>query len=55
MDGTFSAIRASDGLIEYQYRLGPGHVLASPAADEKLVYISSMSGKVTALPTAKAR
>jgi outer membrane protein assembly factor BamB len=50
VDGTFNAIRADDGKIAWQYRLGPGHLLASPAADEKLVYISSLSGKVTALP-----
>ncbi len=50
VDGTFSAIRASDGAIAWQYRLGPGHVLASPTTDEQKVYISSMSGKVTALP-----
>lgn len=51
VDGTFSAIRADDGKRLWQYRLGPGHVLASPAADGRNVYISSMSGKVTALPT----
>jgi outer membrane protein assembly factor BamB len=50
VDGTFSAIDANTGKIQWQYRLGPGHVLDSPAADEKQVYISSMSGKVTALP-----
>jgi outer membrane protein assembly factor BamB len=51
VDGTFNAIRAADGKVLWQYRLGPGHVLASPVADEEHVYISSMSGKVTALPT----
>jgi outer membrane protein assembly factor BamB len=50
VDGTFSAIDANTGKIQWQYRLGPGHVLDSPAADDKQVYISSMSGKVTALP-----
>ncbi len=50
VNGTLNAIRANDGKVQWQYRLGPGHVLASPAADEKFVYISSMSGKVTALP-----
>ena len=50
VDGTFNAIRADDGKLMWQYRLGPGHVLASPATDDERVYISSMSGKVTALP-----
>ena len=52
VDGTFSALRASDGALQWQYRLGPGHLLASPATDEQRVYISSMSGRVTALPLA---
>ncbi len=50
VDGTFNAIDANTGKIQWQYRLGPGHVLDSPAADDQQVYISSMSGKVTALP-----
>ena len=50
VDGTFSAIDAQSGKMQWQYRLPPGHVLASPAADDEMVYISSMSGKVTALP-----
>ncbi|MBV9864182.1 MAG: PQQ-binding-like beta-propeller repeat protein [Abitibacteriaceae bacterium] len=50
VDGTFSAIRISDGAMQWQYRLGPGHVLDSPATDNDHVYIGSMSGKVTALP-----
>jgi outer membrane protein assembly factor BamB len=50
VNGTASAIRAADGKLMWRYRLGPGHLLASPAADEKLVYFSSMSGDVTALP-----
>lgn len=50
VNGTFSAIRAGDGAMQWQYRLGPGHVLDSPATDEGRVYIGSMSGKVTALP-----
>ena len=50
VEGIFNAIRAEDGKMMWQYRLGPGHVLASPATDEKHVFIASMSGKVTALP-----
>lgn len=50
VDGTFNALNAADGKIAWQYRLGPGHVLASPTTDEQNVYISSMSGKVAALP-----
>ena len=50
VNGVFSAIDAESGKIEWQYSLGAGHVLDSPATDDKRVYISSMSGKVTALP-----
>lgn len=50
VEGIFNAINAVDGKMMWQYRLGPGHVLASPATDEQHVFISSMSGKVTALP-----
>lgn len=50
VEGIFNAIRAEDGKVMWQYRLGPGHVLASPATDEKHAFIASMSGKVTALP-----
>jgi outer membrane protein assembly factor BamB len=50
VNGTASAIRAADGKLLWQYRLGPGHLLASPAADDQLVYFSSLSGDVTALP-----
>jgi outer membrane protein assembly factor BamB len=50
VDGTFSALRAADGASLWQYRLGPGHVLASPATDAERVYIGSLSGRVTALP-----
>jgi hypothetical protein len=34
----------------WQYRLAPGHLLASPATDEKNVYIGTMSGQIVALP-----
>jgi len=51
VNGTFNAIDAGSGKLQWQYRLGPGHLLDSPAADDERVYISSMSGKVTALPT----
>jgi len=55
VDGVLSAIDAKTGKLQWQYRLGPGHVLDSPATDDKCVYISSMSGKVTALPLNGAR
>lgn len=50
VNGTLNSIRASDGKIEWQYRLGPGHLLGSPIADEQKVYMGSMSGKVIAMP-----
>jgi len=50
VDGTFNAINADTGELDWQYRLGPGHLLDSPATDDRAVYISSMSGRVTALP-----
>jgi outer membrane protein assembly factor BamB len=55
VDGTFNALSADTGEMQWQYRLGVGHVLASPAADDEMVYISSLSGKVTALPVRVAR
>jgi outer membrane protein assembly factor BamB len=55
VNGILSAIDAATGKINWQYRLGEGHLLDSPATDEKCVYISSMSGKVTALPLHAAR
>ncbi|MES2459569.1 MAG: PQQ-binding-like beta-propeller repeat protein, partial [Armatimonadota bacterium] len=33
VNGIFSAIRQSDGALLWQYRLGPGHLLASPVTD----------------------
>ena len=51
VNGTISAFGASDGRLQWQYALGPGHLLASPAADNQRVYISSMSGRLIALPT----
>ncbi len=50
VNGTFSAIRARDGQILWQYRLAPGHLLASPATDEARVYIASQNGYVVAFP-----
>ena len=50
VDGTFNCIDASNGILAWQYALGKGHCLASPAVDDRLAYISSMSGVVTALP-----
>jgi outer membrane protein assembly factor BamB len=48
----FTAIDAKSGEIAWQYRLGAGHLLASPVVDEKQVYIGNMAGLVVAL-TAK--
>ncbi|MDF2441047.1 MAG: 3,5-cyclic-AMP phosphodiesterase [Abditibacteriota bacterium] len=50
VDGTFSAVNARDGRLLWQYRLAPGHVLASPATDERRVFIASQNGNVVALP-----
>ena len=50
VNGVLSAINAGSGKIDYQYRMGPGHLLGSPIADDKFVYMGSMSGKVIALP-----
>jgi outer membrane protein assembly factor BamB len=50
VNGTFSSLRASDGKLLWQYRLAPGHLLASPATDEKRVFIASQNGSVVALP-----
>ncbi|MBC8104447.1 MAG: PQQ-binding-like beta-propeller repeat protein [Cytophagales bacterium] len=48
VNGTFSALRQSDGALLWQYQLGPGHLLASPAADDERVYIANMDGTVAA-------
>lgn len=48
VNGIFSAIRQSDGGILWQYQLGPGHLLASPATDDARVYIANMDGTVAA-------
>jgi outer membrane protein assembly factor BamB len=50
VEGTFNAIQADTGKVIWSYRLGAGHVFASPAADDHQVYIASLSGRVTALP-----
>jgi outer membrane protein assembly factor BamB len=50
VNGVFSAVRAGDGVILWQYRLAPGHVLASPATDEKRVFMASQNGNVVAFP-----
>jgi outer membrane protein assembly factor BamB len=50
VSGVFNAIDATTGKIAWQYRLAPGHLLATGAADNNKVYISSMNGIVTALP-----
>jgi outer membrane protein assembly factor BamB/3',5'-cyclic AMP phosphodiesterase CpdA len=50
VSGVMCAFDAHSGKRVWQYRLPPGHVLASPVADQERVYIGSLSGKVTALP-----
>jgi outer membrane protein assembly factor BamB len=55
VNGTLNAINMQSGKLDYQYSLGPGHLLASPAADEEKVYIGNMSGKVVALPVEAKR
>lgn len=50
VNGIFSALRASDGRLLWQYHLAPGHVLASPSTDAARVYIASQNGTVVALP-----
>jgi outer membrane protein assembly factor BamB len=50
VDGTLNCLKASDGKIAWRYRLGPGHLLGSPAADDGKVYMGSMSGTVVAIP-----
>jgi outer membrane protein assembly factor BamB len=50
VNGTLNNLDAQNGKIEWQYRLGPGHLLGSPTADDEKVYMGSMSGKVVALP-----
>lgn len=50
VSGQFNAIDAQSGKIAWKYRLAPGHLLASPATDEKSVYIATMSGQIVALP-----
>jgi outer membrane protein assembly factor BamB len=47
--GVLSAVDPKTGKVAWQYRLGPGHMLSTPAADESRIYASSMSGKVVAL------
>jgi hypothetical protein len=41
-------LRQSDGILDcgnlkWQYRLGPGHLFASPTADDARVYIASIT------------
>jgi len=50
VNGTLTNLDAQSGKIVWQYRLGPGHLLGSPVADDEKVYMGSMSGKVVALP-----
>jgi outer membrane protein assembly factor BamB len=53
VDGTFSALSVADGKIAWQYRLAPGHLLASPATDAERVYIGSLNGEVLAFPVGR--
>lgn len=55
VDGTFSALTASDGFIAWQVRLAPGHVFSSPATDAERVYIGSMNGTVSAFALSGSR
>jgi outer membrane protein assembly factor BamB len=48
VNGIFSALRQSDGTLLWQYRLGPGHLLASPVTDDSRVFIGNMDGTVAA-------
>jgi outer membrane protein assembly factor BamB len=48
--GEFNAIDAQSGKLVWKYHLAPGHLLASPATDERNVYIGTMSGQILALP-----
>jgi outer membrane protein assembly factor BamB len=50
VDGTLNALRAADGKVQWKYRMAPGHLLGSPAADAGRVYMGSMSGQVIAVP-----
>jgi outer membrane protein assembly factor BamB len=50
VEGTLNCLRAKDGNVAWRYRLGPGHLLGSPIADDKQVYMGSMSGTVVAVP-----
>ena len=50
LDGNVIGLDANTGEINWQYHLGPGHLLASPATDDERVYIGNMSGRVVALP-----
>jgi len=51
VNGTLNCLDEQTGKLQYQYRLGPGHVFATPTADDQRVYIGSLSGQVTAFPT----
>ena len=50
VDGTLNCLSAAGGKVLWRYRLGPGHLLGSPAADDGKVYMGSMSGTVVAIP-----
>lgn len=50
VSGIANAFDAQTGKQAWRYQLPPGHVLATPVADETTVYFGSMNGNVTALP-----
>jgi outer membrane protein assembly factor BamB len=54
VDGTLAALHAADGSLDWEYRLGAGHLLSSPVADAERIYIGSESGRFFAFPVRKA-
>ncbi len=50
VNGVLNCIKADDGKLLWQYRLGEGHFLGSPAADDKNVFAATMAGDVVCLP-----
>lgn len=50
VNGVVTALAQPSGVIQWQYKLAPGHLLGSPVADDGHVFVGSMNGNVTALP-----
>ena len=46
VDGTLSLLRAADGALLDQHRLPTGHLLASPAMGDGMVFAASLSDMV---------